>query len=181
MDGGAGIYRRFLQGDESAFTELLNLYRDSLIFFINRMVHNLDTAEELAADCFVELLVHPGRYRFQGSLKTYLFTRGHHKAVNAVRRAARLRVEELDESAVSASFEAFEENILRDEQRAAVHRGLAKLKPEYREALHLLYFEEMSYEEAARVMHKNRKQIDNLACRGRSALKNILEQEGFSR
>lgn len=64
MDNGVSSYRRFLEGEKSAFSELLDLYRDNLIFFINRTIHNLHVAEELAADCFVELLIHPKRYNF---------------------------------------------------------------------------------------------------------------------
>ena len=86
MENGASSYRRFLEGDKNAFSELLDLYRDNLIFFINRTIHNLHVAEELAADCFVELLVHPKRYNFQYSLKTYLFTIAHHKTVNYIRQ-----------------------------------------------------------------------------------------------
>ena len=56
---------------------------------------------------------------------------------------------------------------------------MQELKEEYRIALHLIYFEEMSYEEAGKVMHKSRKQIENYAYRARNALKSILEQEGF--
>lgn len=33
MDNGASSYRRFLEGDQSAFDEILILYKDHLIFF----------------------------------------------------------------------------------------------------------------------------------------------------
>ena len=55
MDNGASSYRHFLDGDNNAFSEILDLYRDNLIFFINRTVNNLSVAEELAADNFAEL------------------------------------------------------------------------------------------------------------------------------
>ena len=181
MDNGASSYRRFLEGEESAFSEILDLYRDNLIFFIHRMIHNLDVAEDLAADCFVELLLHPKRYNFQYSLKTYLFTIAHHKAVNYIRRNKRfssVSIEEMGEK--SQAYLSFEEDVLQGEQRQAVHKALAQLKEEYRSVLHLLYFEELSYEEAAKVMGKHKKQIDNLAYRAKGALRNILEKEGIS-
>ena len=37
----------------------------------------------------------------------------------------------------------------------------------------------LSYEDAARIMKKSRKQIDNLVYRGKIALRKILEKEGF--
>ncbi|MBR2220459.1 MAG: hypothetical protein IJ974_05730, partial [Phascolarctobacterium sp.] len=38
----------------------------------------------------------------------------------------------------------------------------------------LIYFEEMTYEEAAKVMKKNRKQVDNLLYRAKKELRIIL-------
>ena len=66
-----------------------------------------------------------------------------------------------------------------NERRHQLYDALAKLKPEYREALYLVYFEDMSYHMAAQVMNKNERQITNLIYRGKQSLKAILEKEGF--
>ena len=49
MDNGASSYRRFLEGELSAFEEIIDEYREGLIFFINRYVSDLDLAEDIAA------------------------------------------------------------------------------------------------------------------------------------
>ena len=56
---------------------------------------------------------------------------------------------------------------------------MEKLNPDYRQILHLIYFEDMSPEEAGRVMKKNRKQIYNLIQRSREALRQKLIEEGM--
>lgn len=61
MDNGARSYRRFLDGDENAFVEIMDEYRDGLIFFINGYLNDFHAAEDIAADCFVFLLVHKHR------------------------------------------------------------------------------------------------------------------------
>jgi hypothetical protein len=38
MGNGESSYRCFLDGDDSAFSEVIDIYRESLIFFINRYV-----------------------------------------------------------------------------------------------------------------------------------------------
>ena len=76
MDNGAASYRRYLDGEQEAFGEIVDLYRESLIFFIHRHVNNLDTAEDLAEDVFVELIVHPGR--FEGKVRSRpLYSQSH--------------------------------------------------------------------------------------------------------
>ena len=47
MDNGASSYRRFLEGDDSGIVEIIRDYKDGLIFFLNRYVNNIHTAEEL--------------------------------------------------------------------------------------------------------------------------------------
>lgn len=180
MDNGASSYRRFLNGDEKAFSEILDVYRDNLIFFINRTVNNLSVAEELAADAFSELLFHPKRYDFRVSLKTYIFAIAHHKMVSYIRKNSRISMASIDDETVkSVEYQSFEEELFREERRKQCHEALEKLPKDYRTVLHLLYFENMSYEEAGKVMGKNIKQITNLAYRGRNAMKIILEQGGF--
>ncbi len=180
MDNGASSYRHFLEGDESAFSEILDMYRDNLIFFINRTVNNLSIAEEIAADTFAELLVHPDRYDFSVTLKTYLFAIAHHKMVSHIRRSARFVMVPFEEAPVkSLEYASFEEEIFREEQKKILHNALLELPKDYHTVLHLIYFEEMSYEEAGKVMRKNVKQITNLAYRGRNALRVILEKGGF--
>ncbi len=180
MDNGASSYRRFLNGDEKAFSEILDMYRDNLIFFINRTVNNLSVAEELAADAFSELLFHPKRYDFSVSLKTYIFAIAHHKMVSYIRRSSRISMVALEDAPPkSLEYQSFEEEIFKEERKRLCHEALNKLPKDYRTVLHLLYFEDMSYEQAGKVMGKSIKQITNLAYRGRNAMKVILEQGGF--
>ena len=47
-----------------------------------------------------------------------------------------------------------------------------------RTAVHLIYFEDMTYEEAARILKKNRKQVDNLLYRAKKELRAILGKDG---
>lgn len=47
-----------------------------------------------------------------------------------------------------------------------------------RVVIHLIYFEKMTYDEAAKVMKKNRKQVDNLLYRAKKELRIILGEDG---
>ena len=45
-------------------------------------------------------------------------------------------------------------------------------------AVHLVYFEDLTYEDAARVMKKNKKQVANLLYRAKEKLRAILGKDG---
>ena len=62
MDHGASSYRRYLDGDEAAFEEIVKEYFDSLVFFIDRYVDDFAAAEDIALDAFTQLVVNKRRH-----------------------------------------------------------------------------------------------------------------------
>lgn len=179
MDNGASSYRRFLEGDESAFDEILDLYRENLIFFINRFVRDPAAAEDLAIDAFLELLVHKNRYNFKTSLKTYLFMIGRSRALDYLRHRGKWKFEELSVVKCEEDDGSFlEEHLLAEERSRIVSAALDTLPEEMRAAVHLVYFEGLSYEDTAKVMKKNKKQVDNLLYRTKNMLRSTIGKEG---
>lgn len=179
MDNGASSYRRYLDGDEAAFDEILSLYRDNLTFFINRYVHDLDAAEDLAIDTFMYLIVHRFRYNFRTPLKTYLFMIGRSRALDYIKHRKKLTMVELSEAEREIpQGPTLEELILLDERKQQLNRAMEQLPEEMQLALHLVYFEDLSYEDTARVMKKNRKQVANLLYRAKEKLRTILGKDG---
>ena len=181
MDNGASSYRRFRDcGDESGLVEIIRDYKDGLIFYLNSFVGNIRTAEELAEDTFVLLGTRKPKDKGKGSFKTWLYTIGRNVAIDHLRRCA--KAEELSIDGIAeliSDEESLEEAYIREERRIAVHRAMRNLKPEYRQVLWLIYFEDFSNKETAAVMKKSVHNIETLAYRARKSLKSQLEAEGF--
>ncbi len=178
MDKGASSYRRFLDGDDSAFDEIMKEYRLPLTMFINRYVNDMWTAEDIAIDVFSYLIVHRHRYDFRVQFKTYLFMLGRSRALDHLRRKKKIVFTPLTEAETLEDDITPEEAFMKDERKRAVHHALEALPQEMRAAVHLFYFEELSYDETARIMKKSRKQVDNLLYRSKAKLRTILGEEG---
>ena len=178
MDNGASSYRRFLDGDESAFEDIMKSLFRGLVFFIDGFVHDTHAAEDIAIDTFSDLVVHRHRYNFKVSLKTYLYMVGRSRALDYIKHRKVIEFTELSEVQDIADEEDLEEAVLTDERKRLVHAAVGKLPQEMRVAVHLIYFDEMTYEEAAKVMRKNRKQVDNLLYRAKKELRVILGKDG---
>ncbi len=178
MDNGASSYRRFLDGDESAFESIMQELFHGLVFFLHGYVHDAQAAEDLAIDTFSDLIVHKHRYNFKVTLKTYLYMVGRSRALDYLKRKKRFHFTELPETLPDDAM-ILEEMMLADERKRKVHTAMAKLTEDMRVVIHLIYFEEMTYEEAAKVMKKNRKQIDNLLYRAKKELRAILGKDGM--
>lgn len=178
MDNGASSYRRFLDGDESAFNEIMEELFRSLVFFINGYVHDIHAAEDIAIDAFSDLVVHRHRYNFKVTLKTYVFMLGRSRALDHIKHRKVLSFVELSEAEGVEDEKTLEEIVLADERKRTVHSAIAKLSEDMRVVIHLIYFEKMTYDEAAKVMKKNRKQVDNLLYRAKKELRIILGEDG---
>lgn len=178
MDTCASSYRRYLNGDEEAFDTIVKELFDPLVFFIDRYVRDTAAAEDIAIDVFTELIVHKHRYNFKVQLKTYLFMIGRSRALNFLKHRKHLAETELQEADHADDRQDLEARFVRSERHRLLHQALQTLPEDMRTALHLVYFEDLSYEDAAKVMKKTKKQVDNLLYRAKGALRTILGKEG---
>ncbi|MCH5333247.1 MAG: sigma-70 family RNA polymerase sigma factor, partial [Agathobacter sp.] len=175
----ASSYRRFLDGDENAFNPIMKELFRGLVFFIDRYVHDTHAAEDIAIDTFSDLVVHRHRYNFKVTLKTYLYMVGRSRALDYMKHRKVIDFMELSEAQnITEERKSLEEIVLTDERKRLVNAAIAKLPENMRIVVHLIYFEEMTYEEAAKVMKKNRKQVDNLLYRAKKELRSILGEDG---
>ena len=163
-----------MQGEDRAFDEIIDLYRDRITFFIFSFVKNKETAEDIAMDVFVEILVHPKRYKFKGSFKSYIYSIAHHKAVDFIRRNREIPCE-----GYSFKDDFKNEDIFKSENNEILYRAMKHLNDDYRRVLCLVYFEQLESEEIQIIMGKNKRQIANLTYRAKQALKAELIKEGF--
>ena len=175
------LYSRFLdKRDSDDLRVLLERYNESLTLFLYGFVHDMEDAEELMMDSFAVAASGTARFSGRSSFKTWLFGIGRNLALKHLRKnhikAAPLN-EEISRSKPDPGHDP-DLNILKKEEYARLYRALKQLNPDYRQALFLIYFEDMDHEEAAHVMGKTRKQMYNLVTRGRAALKDILDKMG---
>ena len=171
-------FRDFLAGDESGLRTLMDRYGDSLTLYINGYLHDLHDSEDLMIEAFSRIIAKRPRFTMAG-FRPYLYKTARNLALRHLERRSRifslerLELEPEDEHRVDAAvFTTDTSRIVRD--------CLDELSADYREALYLVYIEEMSYEQAATVMGKSRKQVDNLVSRGKAAMKPLLAKKGVT-
>ena len=181
MDNGASSYRRYLDGDDDGITELVAVYKDGLILYLNGYVNNIFLAEELTEDTFFRLVVKKPWFSGRCSFKTWLYTIGRNVAIDYLRRHrgdSGIPLETLE--GCLAEETDLERSCIREEQKRELHRIIRTLNPDYRQVLHLVYFEGFTNREAAVILRKSERQVRNLLYRAKQALKAALEKEGIS-
>ena len=176
MDNGAFGYQRYLNGDDSGLVDIIRDYKDGLMLYINGITGDISLAEEIMEETFFKIATKKPRYSEKSSFKTWLYAIGRNAAVDMLRKSNREQIicdDELDNQ------QDLENEYLRTEQKITLHRAISRLHPDYRQVLCLSFFEELNNDEVACVMHKSKRQIENLLYRAKNSLRTELEKEGF--
>jgi RNA polymerase sigma-70 factor (ECF subfamily) len=144
---------RVVAGDESALREVYDQYASFVYGLAARVIGDPRAAEDVSQDVFVSLWERPGAFDpARGSLRTWLGTLTHRRAVDHVRReeARRRRTErEAGRAITTPDVEEMATALITAER---VRAALDVLPDEQRRAIELAYFGGQTYRQVATTM-----------------------------
>lgn len=174
------LYRAFRHGDNTAYDELVLRHGDDLLLFINGYTHNLHDAEDLMIEAFARIMAKRPSIR-EGNFKAYLFRTARNLASRFHAVSGRIDTFSMEELNRELAGGSLPHEIVWDEQRNAIlHACLDRIDPQQSEALWLVYYEEMTYAQAAEVMGIKVKKIEKLLARGKENMRSELGKEGIT-
>lgn len=177
-DSDEALYDHFRRtGDRESFGVLFDRYANRLTLFIYSIIRQKEDAEELTLDAFAVVAALKSVFRGESSFGTWLFAIAKKQAYQALRKRRPLPLMLRDST--PAGDDPPETALLKDERNRQLYQALEQLKPDYRQTLYLMYFENMSVEEIQTITGKSARQIYKLASRGRASLREKLEGMGF--
>lgn len=144
---------RIIARDDTALTEVYDQFASFVYGLALRVIGDARAAEDVSQDVFVGIWQRPEAFDPQrGSLRTWLGTLTHRRAVDYVRReeARRRRAEREASRAVTAPDVDEMATALVAAER--VRAALDVLPAEQRRAIHLAYFEGKTYRQVAEVL-----------------------------
>ena len=172
------LYQQYLAGDMAAGDQLMIRYADVLTAYLDGFLHNAHDAEDLMLDCFAAILVNRPVIG-EGHFRAYLFRMARNKANRLWRTRFSRQEFSLDED-LPLEGDQPGDIAWEGERSAILQKCMNRIAPQYREALWLVYFMDLSYEQAAKVMGCTRKRVDNLLRNGKIRMRAELEKEGFT-
>ena len=116
-----------------------------------------------------------------GCFRSYLYTTGRHLASRwhtGFLRRAEFSLDEMEKE--PESKELLEQLVWKDDRRSILHLCMERIDAQLREALWLIYFEDMSYAEAAGIMGCKERRIEYLLTKGKAVLRKELGKEGIN-
>jgi RNA polymerase sigma-70 factor, ECF subfamily len=175
MQTDDALMQRVREGDDDAFREIVDRYKDSLVNYLTHLVRSRDRAEEVAQDAFVRLYRNAGKYRQQERLGPYLFRIATNLVVTEIRRERRwsLLLPRLHAS-TRTSAPAPDTNLFTSEIQRQVSAAIDHLPVNYRAALVLFEIEEWSYDEIAKALDVRVGTVKSRISRARDLLRRYL-------
>ena len=149
---------RFQQGDELAYVELVNRYRNRLINFVFRFVGTKEESEDIVQDTFVKLYEKKDYYRPINEFSTWIFTIASNLAKTELRKGKRRKTSSLSDLGLeNKDFDVpvqdtTDEETLDEFADSQIQDAIQSLQIHFRTALILRDIEELSYEEISKIL-----------------------------
>lgn len=174
------------QGDEKAFSSLLNRYKDSIYFMLLKMVNNSSDAEDLTIEAFGKAFRYLEQFTPEFAFSTWLFKIATNNCIDFIRKKQVAPAlldqpqDDLDDITVNIQSDLPDpEEALINNQKIAVLRDIVnQLKPRYRNLIELRYYKEYSYEEIASELKLPVGTVKAQLFRAKSLLYNIFIKTG---
>lgn len=145
------------KGDQKAYAELLQRYRESVYFMMLKMVNNKDDADDLTIEAFGRAFKKLDQYTPNYAFSTWLFKIASNNAIDFLRKKKLTNSVSLDSRNDNSDYDTSnlvksthlnpEEFYIKKQKVEMVRAVIDKLKPKYRELVELFYFQELSHEE----------------------------------
>ncbi|MFC1677373.1 RNA polymerase sigma factor [Planctomycetota bacterium] len=161
----AELLARYAAGDEAAFREIVERYKNGLYMFLRRFLNQHDLIEDVFQDTFLQLYTSRSSFDTSRPLRPWLFTIAANKAKDALRKRQRTSAITIG-TIISDEEMSFEEvlNVLtsdkdvpynqleREETAASVRKVIGAMPESLREILILAYFNKFSYKQMAEIL-----------------------------
>jgi RNA polymerase sigma-70 factor, ECF subfamily len=169
-------------GDEASFDFLLQKYRSPLVHFLNRMVRDSATAEDLAQEVFLRVYRARKQYTPSAKFTTWLFRIATNVALNSVRDTRYQKMEvSLDAPATEDEDSAprelparemrIDQHMVERDRNEIIRRAICSLPEKQRAAVLLHKYEEMDYIEIAKILDCSEGALKSLLFRAYETLR----------
>jgi RNA polymerase sigma-70 factor (ECF subfamily) len=174
------------KGNEKAFANLMNRYRDSIYFMLLKMVKNPSDAEDLTIEAFGKAFRNIESYTPRFAFSTWLFMIATNNCIDFIRRkkASPTPLDQLQDGIDSLTINIQsdmpdpEEALINDQKIAILRKIVNQLKSPYKEIIELRYYKEYSYEEISAELNIPIGTVKAQLYRAKTLLYNIFIKTG---
>lgn len=150
------LIEQFKRGDVRGFNELVRRYQQRVYWLVRRMVGNHDDADDITQEVFVRVYQSLKYFRAEASFYTWLYRIATNLSLNVIRKKRLKTAVDFEQlSSVPDTHVGPHDQIAQKEYELALLAAIEQLPPKQKLVFTLRYYDEMSYEDMARVLKKS--------------------------
>lgn len=151
------LVKKFINGDERAFNEIVKLFQQQIYWYSRKMVGNHTDADEITQEVIITLYNKLHTFRFDSKLSTWIYKIVTNRSLNYLRKQKIKSFIGIDNEEMLSqnSSDDIVRNIEIREQMDKLNRVLSKLPIKQKEVFVLRHFENLTYEEIAEITGKS--------------------------
>jgi RNA polymerase sigma-70 factor (ECF subfamily) len=168
---------KVLEGDATAFTELVDRHKDNAFTLAFRIMGNREEAEEIAMDAFVKVYRSLGSFRNDSKFTTWLYRIVHNESISALRKKTPETAPLDDHLVENYSEDEIHENLFAlddQQQQQLIRQALEKLSAEDNLLVTLFYLDDQSVGEISEITGLSQSNIKVRLHRTRKKLYHVL-------
>lgn len=172
------LLRRIADGDKRALKLLFVRHQTAVYRFLSRFVAS-DSAEELANEVFLEVWRKAGQFQGRSKAAAWLLGIARHKALSKIRRRSELPLDERAAAAIEDPAESPATAMDKQYRSELVRQCMAKLAPQHREVIDIIYYQGKKVGEAAEFLQVPLNTIKSRMFYARSRMAELLAEVGI--
>lgn len=172
MQDDRAFVEQIVSRNEKALHKLFSLYHKPLSQFVSRQISDKQQSEEIVQDIFIHFLESLRDFRYQSSLKTFLYTIARNKVIDYIRKKKIKQVlfSAMPSFIVEGLAHVFMDDELEQKELAQkLENTFEQLPHDYQLVLRLKYIEEQPVDVIASKLAKTFKSTESLLFRARKA------------
>ena len=151
------LIARFQDGDINAYNELVHRYKDRLLNFVFRYFNNREQAEDVVQDTMIKLYTHASYYKNIAKFSTWIYTIAKNNALTELRKNKRKQTVSLWTNEgkpidIEMKDESLEQTVYNKMAVEELNKYLDEIPENFRIAVVLRDFQELSYEEIGKIL-----------------------------
>jgi RNA polymerase sigma-70 factor, ECF subfamily len=175
--------KQVIKGDQNAFGDVIDIYKDKVFQICYRMLGNRHEAEDISQEAFLRAYVNINRFNMDLKFSTWLYRIATNLCIDRIRKKKPdyyldAEVPGTDGlnmySQISSDSRLPEEDVESLELQAVIQREISKLPEKYRSVIVLKYIEELSLNEISEILELPLGTVKTRIHRGREALRKQL-------
>ncbi len=151
MNDDLTVIERVLQGEEEAYSQIVDKYKHKIYAFLLRMINEPQDAQELAQEVFIKAFFHLNQYSPSCNFSAWLYRIAYNHCLDELRRRKKRRWISLLQAPLTVQ-QTPETIYLAKEQVNELSKVISTLPEDYRTVIFLRYTEQLTFQEISEVL-----------------------------